>query len=500
MTVAEHPGESSLRPGSWATTRRNTRAETVDMLFSTLLLPVDFVALLAAFITAYSLHASPRVDGLIGLDSYVTWLFLLTPLWVLVFALSGLYTGPILRARRDEVGKVFVAVSAGVMLLLVSDYFCPLALFPSQAMLVVGVVLSFAFVLVGREAVRSARRALLAREFGVRRAVVIGSGPVAQQVVESLTFTPRSGYRVVGVIDQPEQSGQSGMTGVPVYQSLNEAQQALGGQFDEFIEADSRLRQADRLNILRFAADHHFEYRMVPSQFGFSAPNAAVTTLAGRPVVTFRQTPLEGWGRVFKRAFDIIGSAVGLVVLAPVLAGVALLISILDPGPFLFKQLRLGRAAEPFHIYKFRTMQVKYSGRSPLEVFAELGRDDLVAEFLVDQKVKDDPRVTRLGAFLRKSSLDELPQLWNVLVGHLSLVGPRPIVRDELPKFGEWSATIFALKPGVTGLWQISGRNDIDYAERVRLNISYVHNWNLWLDVRILVRTVLILVRGGGAY
>ena len=501
MTVAEHPGKGALRPAGWVAPRRTASGEAVDLFFSTLMLPIDFLALVAAFASAYAVQVSLVEDPqtLIGLGRLLTWLLILAPLWILAFALAGLYSGSSVQGRGHEVGRVWVAVSGGVMLLLVADSVSPLDLFSTETMPVVSLLLGFAFVLGGREGVRSVQRALFAHEVGVRRAVVIGSGPIAQRVVQALTLTSRSGYRVVGVIDRVGSKAQAVM-GAPVYPSLDEAQRALGGGFDEFIEADSKLRRREVLEILRFAADHHYEYRLVPAQFGLNAPSAAVGTLAGIPFVRFRHTPLDGWGRVIKRAFDLVGAAAGLLLLTPVFAGIALLIGLRDPGPVFFRQLRLGRAGEPFYIYKFRTMQMRYSGRPPLEVFSELGRDDLVEEFLVDHKVKEDPRVSRLGAFLRRSSLDELPQLWNVLVGDLSLVGPRPIVQEELEKFGESRATILALKPGVTGLWQISGRNDIDYDERVRLNISYVQNWTLRLDVGILVRTVLVLVKGGGAY
>jgi len=231
---------------------------------------------------------------------------------------------------------------------------------------------------------------------------------------------------------------------------------------------------------------------------GLYAPDTVVSTLAGVAVVKIRVTPHEGWGRIIKRGFDIVGAVFGLLLIAPLLLLIAAAIAVVDPGPVLFRQERLARAGETFKILKFRTMRVGYSGRPALEVFRELGRQDLVEEFQREQKVKDDPRVSTLGAFLRRTSLDELPQLWNVLRGDLSLVGPRPIVRDELVKFGDFTGTILAIKPGITGLWQTSGRNDISYEERVELNIQYVENWSLRLDILILLRTLALVLRGGG--
>jgi exopolysaccharide biosynthesis polyprenyl glycosylphosphotransferase len=479
------------------------RGEQFEILFNTLLVPVDFLCVLGAFLAAYAVQMAPppTTSSTGGFGDFFIVFLLLAPLWLAMFAVVGAYNQAGFRSRWDETGKVVVAVSGAGMLLMVVDAFPEQALFPTRELPVYGFALSLLFVLLGRQLLHTAQRALYGRDLGVRRTVIIGSGPVAQRLVRSLSHTRRSGYRVVGLIDASGSTArEAGQSNLPVYRNLSAAEAALGGQFDEFIQADSSLAHDDVLEIMRFASENDVSYRLVPNHFGLYAADAAVGTLGGLPVVKLRQTPLEGWGRVFKRSFDVVAAAVGLLVLSPVLAGVALLIAVFDPGPVIFRQERLARAGRPFHILKFRTMQTRYSGQPPLEVFRELGREDLIAEFLVDQKVKDDPRVSGLGAFLRRTSLDELPQLWNVLAGELSLVGPRPIVREELAKFGGSKDTILALKPGITGLWQISGRSDLDYDERVRLNIQYVANWSPRLDLAILVRTLRLVVSGGGAY
>ena len=216
-------------------------------------------------------------------------------------------------------------------------------------------------------------------------------------------------------------------------------------------------------------------------------------------------TPTQA-ARVGKRLLDILGAAFGLLLLAPVLLVLALIVKLHDPaGPVLYRQARLGQHGRTIKVLKFRTMRWQYSTgpdrpyQTAQDAFVAMGRADLVAEFEIAQKVADDPRVSPLGAFLRKTSLDELPQLVNALVGDLSLVGPRPIVLPELARYGDHGATFLAAKPGITGLWQVSGRSDTSYDERVRLDVRYVATWNLMLDLSILARTVLVVALRRGA-
>lgn len=225
----------------------------------------------------------------------------------------------------------------------------------------------------------------------------------------------------------------------------------------------------------------------------------SLSVLGGIPLLGVAPPKLVGPAPLSKEVFDRSVTVALLALTAPLFGAIALLLKLFDPGPLLFRQQRLGRDGKPFGMYKFRTMRTQYSGRPPLEVFAELGREDLVTEFLRDQKVRHDPRVSRIGHFLRRTSLDELPQLLNVLKGQLSLVGPRPIVSEELDRFGHKAGRILSCKPGITGLWQVSGRNDLGYDERVRMNVYYIDNWHLSFDVRILLRTVSVLFTREGA-
>lgn len=211
--------------------------------------------------------------------------------------------------------------------------------------------------------------------------------------------------------------------------------------------------------------------------------------------------------RVAKRVLDVLGATVGLLLLAPVILAVAAMVKLHDPsGPVFYRQQRLGRGGKTIGVLKFRTMLWHLSTgpdrpyRTAQEAFRAMGREDLIAEFDAQQKVADDPRVSALGRFLRRTSLDELPQLVNALLGHLSLVGPRPIVADELVRYGRHQQAFLSAKPGITGLWQVSGRSDTTYDERVRLDLAYVRNPSILSDLAILFRTVVVVVAQRGAH
>ena len=215
-------------------------------------------------------------------------------------------------------------------------------------------------------------------------------------------------------------------------------------------------------------------------------------------------TPLEGWSRVIKRLSDLVIVCISFVFTLPLMAIIAILIKLTDPGKVFYLHKRLTRSGKKINIIKFRTMKQdfctggKYSNKSDIEILGRFGDPKLVEEFKRTQKLKKDPRVSKIGNFLRKTSLDELPQLFNVLTGNLSLVGPRPIVQQELERYGDESGLFLHIKPGLTGLWQVSGRNDVSYDNRVKLDIYYIENWSIGLDLAILLRTIPIVLRKTG--
>jgi undecaprenyl-phosphate galactose phosphotransferase len=331
--------------------------------------------------------------------------------------------------------------------------------------------------------------------------MIIGSGEIATNVVKGLDQTARSGFNIVAVCG----------TGVMAkntkrYQSLEKALSDVKTlDIDTIIHTEQFDDEAKNRLIYETAVANHIGYSFIPKEVEFYSGNNVVDVINGYPIISISQTPLAGWGEFAKRLFDIFGSLVGLIIASPIILIIGIIIKLTDKGPLIYKHQRVGLRGKKFWVYKLRSMYMKFStgkaasGKSDEEIFREMGREDLIEEFKKNQKVAKDPRIMPIGHFTRKTSLDELPQLWNVLKGDLSLVGPRPIVTDELRHYKEAGATFLSVKPGVTGLWQVSGRSDLDYAERVNLDIFYVQNWSFWLDIKILFRTIGVVLKKRGA-
>jgi Undecaprenyl-phosphate galactose phosphotransferase WbaP len=256
--------------------------------------------------------------------------------------------------------------------------------------------------------------------------------------------------------------------------------------------------RAENLAKLSSLASTRFQYVIVISDLGGITNSAVIARdFAGSFGVEIRHTLLDPWARKSKRVLDLLATVLGGLLISPLLVGLAILIKLDSPGPVLYGHRRLGVGGNHFCCWKFRTM---YTNADQLLNQALRCNPDLQAEWEQNFKLHDDPRVTRIGRFLRRISLDELPQLWNVLRGEMSLVGPRPIVDAEIPKYGTVYETYQRIKPGMSGFWQVSGRSDTSYDERIKLDSYYVHNWSMWLDLVILARTARSVVLSRGAY
>jgi exopolysaccharide biosynthesis polyprenyl glycosylphosphotransferase len=431
----------------------------------------------------------------------------LSPYWVILFAAAGLYSVRRRSGRASELGRLTVVLSAGIMLLVVADYLRLFRgpIFPAHGVpvcaLPIGVVFAFACRLVARGIMRDLQR----RGYALRNVVLVGSGELAQRIAADLC-DPANGCRIIGVV-AAEHDGGVFMGSAPVFPNLDAAVARFGTAIDEIMQADVDLDRAEIARMMVLATSAGITYRFVPDQYGVYAAASSMTTVAGVPVMGVRLTALDGWAAIGKRAFDVAGAVVFLALFAPVMLLLAAAVKISDPaGPVLYRQTRVGRGNSSIRVVKFRSMRWLYSTgpdrpyKSPEEAFRAMGRADLCSEFERDQKVHDDPRITAIGRLLRRTSLDELPQLFDVLRGDLSLIGPRPITPGELARYGSQRASYLALKPGITGLWQVSGRSDVSYDERVKLDIFYVENWSMRLDLTILARTTTAVLAKKGAH
>jgi exopolysaccharide biosynthesis polyprenyl glycosylphosphotransferase len=320
------------------------------------------------------------------------------------------------------------------------------------------------------------------------RALVIGSGAAAQRVAALARRHPESGIDVVGLLDDDGPPQPDG--GPPVLGGLTDLEQVLDEHgIERVIVAFTRSRDADLVGVVRRCDHLDVSVDVVPRLFDVIKPIG--TLLGGLPLADATSAPSDATALALKRAIDVVGAIVGLVVTAPVMALAALAVRMTSPGPVLFRQERIGKGERPFEVLKFRTMRAaaeRSIAASPVQIVA-----------LVEELKAPDDELTPLGRWLRRTSIDELPQLWCVLRGTMSLVGPRPLRPFEAACLDEWQRERFVFRPGVTGFWQVLGRSDTGWDERMRLDYLYARHWSLSLDIRILLRTVPAVLACRGA-
>ena len=346
---------------------------------------------------------------------------------------------------------------------------------------------------------RSGLRRLCSRaEWWSIPCAVIGAGVTGERVITLLRSRPWLGLRPVLVLDDSIDKQGRGLSGLPIKGPILGCTAALHQErvFHAILAipglpADQLSRMLDSLG------DHLRHVFIAPALPG--SPDVIATTreFANTLVLEVRQELLRPQARILKRAIDIFCVSAGILLFWWLFAVIALAIRLSSPGTIFYGQTRIGLGGREFKTWKFRSMMQEADTLLQAHLAAH---PELRDEWERDHKLKDDPRVTGVGALLRRTSLDELPQLWNILIGQMSLTGPRPIVQAEVARYGERFALICKVRPGLSGLWQVSGRSDTGYSERVALDCYYVRNWSLWLDILIMARTVRVVVMGKGAY
>jgi exopolysaccharide biosynthesis polyprenyl glycosylphosphotransferase len=333
---------------------------------------------------------------------------------------------------------------------------------------------------------------------GTSRVLVIGDSDATRDIADSLSNTYRSGYKIVAIAG-PKSVLPPGLD-VKHFSSVDRAlEQIKQLRITTIIQTDLYASAERNQRILGAAQVNHISYSFIPGEGEFYSGKNTVDVFLGYPMISVSQTPLVGWGAIAKQVFDVIVSFLLIVVLSPLFAVLIILQKILNPGPIFYVSKRLSKFSEPVRLIKFRSMSAKYGKRDAAIEFREMGREDLAQEYEKNRKVVHDPRITKFGQFLRVTSLDELPQLFNVIKGDLSLVGPRPILPQETKFSPNRTALLHSVKSGVTGLWQVSGRSNLSFDERIELELFYAQNWSFWLDIKILFKTVAVVFRKRGA-
>jgi exopolysaccharide biosynthesis polyprenyl glycosylphosphotransferase len=475
--------------------RRTATVRGRGWLVRRMLLLADIVGLLSAALLAELVQAP--VAGIHDwLDPGVELLLFLAalPLWVVAAKVYRLYEKDEERtdhSTADELAGVFHLLTVVVWLMFVGAWVTGLGS-PALPKLALFWLSAIVFVTLGRAAARALCRRHIAY---LQNAVIVGAGDVGRLVARKLSNHPEYGVNVVGFVDDaPVERNGSGdhltVLGSP------DRLPAIVRLFDieRVILAFSRSSHAEMLDLVRALKDLEVQIDIVPRLYEVVGPHVGIHTVEGLPLIGLPPLRLSRSSMLVKRALDLVLSLAALVVLVPLLPVVALLIKLDSPGPVFFRQVRMGSGGRTFRILKLRTMVVDADERKAeiahLNKHAQAGGDPRMF------KIAGDPRITRPGRVLRRFSLDELPQLVNVVRGEMSLVGPRPLILDEDRHVTEWARQRLTLKPGITGPWQVFGRSGIPFEEMVKLDYLYVTGWSLWGDISLILRTIPVLVRG----
>lgn len=475
--------------------RRNNR------LYNLMLVVIDVVVLLLAFVGAYIIRVRfddrPLLSQVFAHD-YLLASLVIIPIWILIFAVLGLYSSNTHNRRLIEWGKLAIGSFIGILVIIGWEYATRQTFFPARLVTVYALVGSFGLLVIGREALRFVRSLLYRYGYSTRRLLLVGSTDATTDIARNLSDTKRSGYEVVAIAGPKKIVPQN--LDVLHYSRVEQALKNIEeDRISAIIQTDLYPVQERNQQVLGAAQAHHISYSFIPGEAEFYSGKNTVDVFLGYPMINVYQTPLVGWGAIVKRIFDQVASSILIIVLSPVFLLLMVLQKILNPGPIFYKSKRLSRFSRPISLIKFRSMSAKYGSKDAAAEFREMGREDLAREYEKHRKVENDPRITKFGNFLRKTSLDELPQLFNVWKGELSLVGPRPILPQEIGLAKGRTALLHSVKSGVTGLWQVSGRSELSFEERIELELFYAQNWTFWLDIKILFKTIAVVLRKTGA-
>ena len=469
-----------------------------SLAYSFFLVIGDFFSLLIAFVGAYLLRVTFGDRPIIvpvSARTYLAIALLIIPCWIIIFALLGLYNRSTFDKRFSELGRLLIGSFVGLLFVTGIAYFSNKPIFPAKLVPVYGFVFTFLLLLVFRTLARFIRRLMFAYGRGISNVLIVGNTPSTWELLEWLGEPRRSGYKIVGVV-----GGSSAGHEVHHFSTFNEAIKSLKSTpIHSIMQTEMYSESAKNNEVLTYAQTHHVAYRFIPGNSELFVGNIDVELFQSSiPMIAVHQTALVGWGRIIKRLFDFFVALISCILLSPLLVIIAILNFVFTGGVF-FRQTRLTRFNQKFRVYKFQTLKKRYNGLTPEQGFTKMGKPELIKKYRDNGDfLAYDPRLTSFGRFMRKTSLDELPQLFNVIKGDISLVGPRALIPQELEQYAK-KHTILSVKSGLTGLAQVSGRKSISFDERRKLDTYYVQNWSFWLDFVILIKTIRVVLSGEGA-
>lgn len=463
-----------------------------ELFFSALRVPVDYFMLVFSGLLAFYLRRTAFVQDLrpilydFSIRSYLQILLIVAAFFVIVFAMEGLYSIQSHRGKLMEIYRVARAFIIGFMVIVLALFFEP-DWFSSRFIILMGAVIGIVLVSLSRVGLRALQTYLLVHKgVGVRRLFLVGKNDFAESFKETIKRNPRLGYVLV---DNQEEID---------FKRIDLLRRQ--GKIDELVESNPKVNKKDLFILKDYCIQNRITFKYIPTLMQTSNFNLEI--FLGEPLIEIKNTSLEGWGKIIKRIFDIIGALIGIILFSPLLIVVAV-VTWFDSGfPAIYFNRRVNHKGGEFDLYKFRYMKKEYShgkqfskvhNRKALKVLAELIEKQSIKKGPL-YKIKNDPRKTKFGTFIEKYSIDEFPQFFNVLKGDMSLVGPRPHQPMEVAKYKDYQKRVLTIKPGITGMAQVSGRSDLSFQKEVKLDIYYIENWSLWKDLQIIYRTIPTLL------
>jgi exopolysaccharide biosynthesis polyprenyl glycosylphosphotransferase len=463
-----------------------------ELFFAAILIPVDYAMIVIAAAVSFWLRFTPGIIEIkpvlfnLSFNQYIKLALIIAPFFILIFAIEGLYSLKITRTFWREFLNIIISTTVGITIIILA-IFLQREWFSSRFIILSAWLISIFLITITRYAINFIQKLLLVyRGIGVHRLVLVGKGGYCNTICEQFKTNPEHGYKII--------AWESAIN----IDSLRTTHRNRG--IDEILVCDPEISMEKLREVNDFCNRNRIEFKFVPAILQSVSTNFEIKTLFDEPIIVIKNTPLDGWGKIAKRIFDLVGAIFAIIITSPLTIITAIAIKIDSHGPIIFRNERVGHEGN-FNVFKFRYMKIEHctGAQNPEHQKALEMEKELIEKQSVRKgplyKIKNDPRKTRVGHVIEALSIDELPQLWNVLWGDMSLVGPRPHQPREVEKYEIWQRRTLSIKPGLTGLAQISGRSDLSFSDEARLDIYYIENWSLWMDIEILFKTFFVLLK-----
>lgn len=426
---------------------------------------------------------------------YQRLVMILIPFWLVIFGLGGAYDRKKLLVGTQEYSIIFNSAALGMLSIIAFSFLMPNFIL-SRGWLFIAWGLVFFIPSVSRFLLRRVVYLLRQQGFFVSNAIIVGANNEGISLAAQFSHRLSSGLNILGFIDKKFPVGKLVFEEMQILGNLEQIDEVVEAyKIEEIILASSAISTRDKVMEIfqKYGVASNVNVRLSSGLYEIVTTGLSVQEIASVPMFSINQVRLTGVDVFFKAMLDYCITIPGLLLISPLFIFLFIAIKLDSPGPAIYRRRVMGVNGEQFDAFKFRTMYINGD-----EILTQ--HPELKAELEQNHKLKVDPRITKIGNFLRKTSLDELPQLLNVLKRDMSLVGPRIIAPEEMKKYSKWDINLLTVHPGITGLWQVSGRSDLSYKERVNLDMYYIRNWSIWLDLQILFQTIPVVFKGTGAY